>query len=164
MKFQKIILMRHGLATYSTTGYGDKIFSATILPESIPSIEKTAEYVKKIPTDYNVSSEFLRCRQTVQIVSAMTKKQFVFDKRINEFNEETFSNFKERLQNFLDELLQKNVKNILICTHGAVIAGLKQLVLTNNFQEEQLLDFPIPGVLTILENDQIQEINFNIKK
>ena len=158
---QTIYLMRHGLATHSTTGYGDTILTATILPEAIPVVKKIAEYLKDKPTNANFSSEFLRCKQTAKIVTDITNKQFEFDKRLNEFYDETFLQFKERLQNFIEDLEQKNVPHVLICTHGAVIAGLKHLLLRNTVLEENLLDFALPNVLTTIENGKIHEIDFS---
>lgn len=156
-----IYLLRHGLATHSTTGYGDQLITASILPESIPVIKKTAEYLLDKQTDLNYSSEFLRCRQTVEIISMITGKQFLFDKRLNEYNAESFEQFKIRLQSFLEDIKQKQVESLLICTHGAVIAGIKHLMINKKLNEENLLDFPIPGVLTVLNQGTIQEINFN---
>lgn len=160
MKLQTVYLLRHGLATHSTNGYGDQIVTAQILPESIPIIKKMAEFLKDKPTDVNISSEFLRCKQTARMITNITNKQFEFDKRLNEFYEETFTQFKERLQNFLQEVGNKKYSSILICTHGAVIAGLKHLLLKNNLEEENLSDFALPNVLTIIQLRQIKEISF----
>lgn len=162
MKAKTIYLMRHGLATHSTIGYGDQIVTAQILPEAIPVINKTAAFLKDKPTNANISSEFLRCRQTAEIVTNITNKQFTFDKRLNEFYDESFLQLKNRLQDFLKDLEKKNYANVLLCTHGAVIAGIKHLLLKNSLEEENLLDFALPGVLTIIQNGAIQEIDFSI--
>jgi hypothetical protein len=43
----------------------------------------------------------------------------------------------------------------LLSTHGAVIAGLTHLLTTNNFQDQDALDFLPPSSLRIIKNNQI---------
>ncbi len=155
-------LFRHGLATHSLDGYGDKIITAAILPEAILPIQRMGTYLCDIPSDFNVSSEFLRCRQTTQIVSDITKKQFLFDSRLNEYYNESFDEFSTRVKSFLQEIEQKNYQDILVCTHGAVIAALKRLILANHLEVSQLNDFPKTGMLLCIKNKNIEEIDFNL--
>lgn len=169
---KKFYLFRHG-ETFVTRGqklwyyptflpetafsYGTKIFSASILPEAKPVLTKLAEYLKNIPTDFNASSQFRRCRQTVQIVEKITDKEFVFDKRLNELVLEPPWRFRQRVRNFLNEVQSKDYEAVAICTHGAVLALIVTL-LTGS-----LSGFPKPGVLVIVEGKKISYINFNQK-
>lgn len=167
---KKFYLFRHG-DTFVTKGqrvwyypsflpetaftYGTKVFSASILDESKPTIQKLAEYLKHIPTDFNASSQFRRCRQTVQIVEKITHKEFVFDKRLNEFVFEAPWKFKHRIKNFLADLKANDYDSVAICTHGAVIA------LLINILTGKKAGFPKPGVLVKIENDEITYKDFN---
>lgn len=157
-------IVRHGLATHSTTGYGDNVYTATLLPEGILPIEHMAEYLQTIPTNIHVSSEIIRARQTATIISKKTGKIFVFDKRLNEYwpeSPEPFPAFHDRIKNFLDEIKIKKEKHILIVTHGAVIAALKNFILTGTFDASLLFDFPLCGNLLIVTNGNSEVINFN---
>ncbi|MDE2025847.1 MAG: histidine phosphatase family protein [Patescibacteria group bacterium] len=165
-------IFRHGLATHSTTGYGDAIVNAHILPEGKAAIERMAEYLKVIPTDYNVTSEFIRCKETADIITKYTGKTFVSDARLNEYsaeenyNHETFEAFRQRLLMFLLDMEQDQSKQtILVCTHGAAIAGLKHILTEGRFTTDVRFDFPLPGVLLIVKPDAtIEEMDFNVEK
>ncbi len=164
MENKTFYLVRHGLATHSTTGYGDKVYTAELLPEGIASIERLAAYLQTVPTDMNASSELIRCRQTAAIITKATAKTFVFDSRLNEYwpgSKEPFILFHDRIQNFLDELKTKKEKQILIVTHGAGIAAIKSFVLKKNFAISQLFDYPKTGALVIIKEGNIETIDFN---
>lgn len=137
-------IFRHGetFASKGGVGYGDKVFTAPILEEGIPTLERMGEYLKDKETDYNVSSVIERCKQTSGIISRITKKQFVFDKRLNEPFMESFENIKKRLSSLLGEIEEKNYKSILICTHGAIIGALLGFFTAQEFAEENLFSFP----------------------
>jgi broad specificity phosphatase PhoE len=135
--------------------YGSKVFSASILDEAKPTIQKLAEYLKEIPTQFNASSQFRRCRQTVEIVEKVSKKEFVFDKRLNEFVFETPWAFQHRVKNFLYSIEEKEYQSVTICTHGAVLA-LIATILTG-----QKVGFPKPGVLVIIKGGEISYKDFN---
>lgn len=154
-------IFRHGLSTKSLFGYGDKIVTAELLPEGRPPIEKMAKYLKKINTDFNVRSEFIRCQQTAEVVTKETNKQFLTDKRLNEYNEESFTELRSRAKKFLQDIEKSECKNILICTHGAVIAALKNLILKDKFTIFQLYDYPKTGVLIKIKDNKIEEFDFN---
>jgi len=156
-------IFRHGEthATWTKTPYGEAVVSAEIIVEGIPAIKNTANYLKQVPSSFNASSELLRCRQTVEIVSEATGKIFVFDRRLNELINESFDVFKNRVMDFLKEIEIKNYENILVCTHGAVIAALKHLITKKRVEASELSDFPEPGVLTLIKDKKVQEINFN---
>lgn len=162
---QTFYIFRHGetFATKAGTGYGIRVFTAPILEEGIPTLEKMGVYLKDIHSDYNVSSQVKRCRQTVAIIGKESKKEFVFDKRLNEYFIESFGHFRNRIKSFLLEMEEKQYETILICTHGAVIAGLISLLTGKNFQPYNLFTYPEPGVLTIIKDKTTQQINFNEK-
>lgn len=157
-------ITRHGLATHSTNGYGDKVYTATLLPEGIPPIERMAEYLQTIPTDLNASSEVIRCRQTAALISKKTGKEFVFDSRLNEYwpgSPEPFPTFRDRIKSFIDEIKTKKEKRILIVTHGSGIAALKYYILTGNFEKINLPDYIPCGTLLIINGKRPNLIDFN---
>lgn len=158
-------IFRHGetFATKAGTGYGFRVFSAPILPEAVAPIRKMGEYLKTIETDVHVSSAVLRCQQTAEIITKTSGKKFSFDKRLNEYFLETVGNLRKRLQSLLTELDKKNYQNIVICTHGACIAMLISILTARHEKPTafNLFRFPPPGVLTIINANTVQEINFN---
>jgi broad specificity phosphatase PhoE len=190
-RIRKYYIFRHG-ETFVTKGwkmgYGTKIFSADILEDSRPALEKIGRYLRKIPTDVNTSSKIKRCRQTVKIVSKNSKKDFVFDSRLNEFFFELPFFFRKRIKSFLNDLGDSD--SVLICTHAAVInelikiinpqafeslekktptevnAPLQVEVSRKDLQLQNKLTFTkylAPGVLLILMENSVREINFNTK-
>jgi len=161
MVSKTFLILRHGLATHNVDGYGEKILTATVLPEGIPPIKRMGAYLKTQKTDIHIVSEFIRCQKTAKIITGITGEKFTTDKRVNEFYEETFTNFKQRIIQFLDDIQTQKGETILICTHGAVIAGIKSILLTDSFTEDNLLDFPKTGVLTIIQNNLVRELDFN---
>jgi len=158
---KNLYLFRHSLATKSTRGYGKKILSADILPEGIASIKKLALFLKDITDTEFFSSKIKRCRQTTKIITKITHKKFQFDRRLNEYYHERFSDFKNRVKDFLESLVTSDHQNIVVCTHGMVIAGIKHFILENKFIWKNKLDYPQTGELVILENKTIRLINFN---
>ncbi|HLL61018.1 MAG TPA: phosphoglycerate mutase family protein [Candidatus Nitrosocosmicus sp.] len=160
----KIILIRHG-ETFSTInrqwyGYGFRIFSAPILEEGKPTIIRAAEFLKTIDTDYHLASPFRRCRETAEIISKVTGKQFIFDRRLGELFE-PFWLFKRRVLHIARDIENSSYNNILICTHGAVIASLTHYFMSGNINIKNLSDFPRPGVISIIENKKLTQLNFN---
>jgi broad specificity phosphatase PhoE len=156
-------IFRHGetFATKHIQDYGDLIETAEILDEGKPTIERMAEFLETVPTDYNVSSEFHRCRQTVGIVSEITGKQFVFDSRLNEFYKETFDEMKNRLKNFIDEMNASDYQTVLVCTHGALIAGLVSFLIRHDYNRDDMEKYPPPGILIKIDGDQLEQWNFS---
>lgn len=156
-------IFRHGetFATKGKTGYGVRVFSAPILPDCIPTLEKMGKYLKKIDSDYCVSSQILRCRQTTEIITSITEKDFVRDERLNEYFLETFKHFTKRVENFIHETEDKKYKRVFVCTHGAVIAVLRGFLVKKAIQPQDLFIYPDPGVLTIVNKTNLEEINFN---
>lgn len=157
-------LIRHGetFATKKYKGfYGWKVLSAEILPETIPMLERVGTYMKNIPTDANYSSTIKRCVQTSKILTSTSNKEFIYDKRLNEYFFETFGHFKKRVQKFLQELNESNTETVFICTHGAVIAAIEHLVTVQQFTVPMVFNYPPPGILTIIKGKEIEKINFN---
>lgn len=170
-------IFRHGetFATRDNVEYGKHVIDATILPEGIPVTKRLADYLKNIETDFNVRSEFLRVAQTAEIITNVTGKEFVTDERLNDTlvapkkflnvfpRTESRQNFIDRVSSFVSELQTKSYQTVLIGTHGGVIAALKHIITKGEFTYDQIMDFPNPGVLTVIK-DTIEEIDFNSPK
>ena len=154
-------LIRHGIATYSTHGYGKRKLTAPILPEAVPIISKLATSLKDIKNSLNISSEIIRCRETSALISTTTGKQFSYDKRLNEEYHETIGEIRTRIQDFLNDMKKRPETNIIICTHGAIIAGLKNLLINGKFVTKHLVDYPPTGTVLIIKDRTVQIENFN---
>ncbi|MBP9719180.1 MAG: histidine phosphatase family protein [Candidatus Levybacteria bacterium] len=158
-------IFRHGetFATKNGTGYGVRMLSAPILPEASPALTRLGAYLKNIPTDFNISSALKRCRQTVEIIGKESEKQFVFDKRLNDYFLESSGHFIKRLKSVLAEIEANDYQSIAICTHGACISTLISLLTAKKDMrvEYNFFKYPPPGVLTIIEGNNVQEVNFN---
>ncbi|QQS39235.1 histidine phosphatase family protein [Candidatus Woesebacteria bacterium] len=168
-------ILRHG-ETFSSkendAGYGDKQLTTEILPEAIPAIIRMANYLKVIHPDHAAASEILRVQETVAIATRITGVEFTSDPRLNEMLDERnlepeypysgyFEDKKNMVIDFINEMKTKKYKTVFVATHGIVIAALKHLVTTNSFTVEEVGDYPEPGVLTIINNTTIEEVNFN---
>ena len=154
-------IFRHALAIHGKNHYGDQILTAKILKSAIPSIEKMARYLTKIPSSLNFTSEIIRCVQTAAIVTRITGKEFITDIRLNEYYRESFAGLKERVNSWIKDMRGRKTTAVLICTHGAVVAGIKHLLIDGDFSEAQLLDYPNCGELLVIKND-FRIINFNV--
>lgn len=160
-------IVRHG-ETKESKSYKEynvqSIRNAPILDESKTTIVRIASFLKNVETDYNVSSPYFRCRQTVKIIEDITGKAFVFDERIGEYllavNEETHQELVSRLKDFLQDIKDSKFKNVMICTHGGVIAALKHLIIEGEFKHEQLRDYPESSIITVIKDHRIEELNF----
>lgn len=153
-------LFRHARATKSKVGYGEEILSAKILPEGIPPIKRMAEYIQRLPKSVNWSSELLRCAQTTNIITKITGRTFVTDARLNEHHNETFEAFRKRIASWLDGIMRLHPSVVLVCTHGAVIAGLKRLLLEGVFLESQSFDYPKCGQLLVVTRKRSAVLDF----
>jgi 8-oxo-dGTP diphosphatase len=156
-------IFRHGetFATKKKCWYGTKLYSAPILEEGKPSILRLADYLKKYESDYNVCSPFLRCQQTVAIVSEITGKKFESDKRLREFAFEFPWDFTKRILRFIKEMEESKYETIVICTHAAVLSVLIQYLTKGNINLLERVIAPLPGVLTIIKDKKLEEVNFN---
>ncbi len=169
MKTKTYYIFRHS-ETFVTQSkrwfrtYGFKVFSAHILPLGRPTTEKLAIYLKKIPSDLNICSEFLRCRETVEIVSKITGKKFEYDKRLNENVMEPAWIFRKRVRHLIKELESSNYENIIICTHSIVIVALIKLFSGEKFTfKDFFINSTPPGILNIVKNGKVKTIDFNNK-
>ncbi len=155
-------LVRHALATHSKYGYGRKKFTASILSEGMPAIQRLAVSLKDVHNSINVSSEIVRCKETSALISQITSKKFTFDKRLDENkNGETIGEIRKRVRDFLRDIYNLPQTNIIICTHGVIIAAIKNLLVYDKFVTKQLHDFPLTGELMIIEGKTVKTINFN---
>lgn len=164
---KRFYILRHGetFATKNNTGYGWRVFSASILEEGKPAIEKQGVYLKDIKFDYCVSSPVKRCRQTAAIIKSHINQEFVTDRRISEFWLETFGNFRKRIWDFIHELDNKGYETVLIITHGAGIAAITHMLERGTFNIPHMTDYPKPGIMTIIERgNAAQLIDFNLKQ
>lgn len=158
-----LYLFRHGETLFSKNGlpYGENERTAEILPEGVRPVEKLAHYFSGILTEANFSSEYLRCRQTVDIIEKIAAKKFVFDPRLNELSESNLEFFAERVKNFWQSLIDQHIGSAAICTHGGVMAVLKHLQISGSFLPTAITDYPKPGVLLIIRDKVCEEIDFN---
>lgn len=154
-------IFRHGLATHSKTGYGDRIYDAEVLPEGIPPVERLARYMTTLPYDHGLRSEFLRCQQTAAIVTTTTGRAFTADARLNEAVKEPFHEVRERVQGFVDDLEAASYQHIWICTHGIIIAGLKNWLTVGNFAPKHENDYIQPGELLRITPDGFEIVKFD---
>ncbi len=162
---QKIYIFRHGvtIATKENKFYGWKILHARIFEaESRPFLERMAHYLQDIPTDYNTCSPLIRCVETAKIVSDITNKLFSIDWRLREYLIETTGMFRGRVQSLINDLNQSPHQTVMICTHGAVIAALKNLLITGQYVRNNIIDYPPPGILWIIDTStkQLETIDF----
>lgn len=156
-------IFRHG-ETFSTRDkvpYGDKQYEAEVLPEGIEPIKRLANYLAYTKTDYHITSELIRCLQTSQIVTQITGKKFEQNPLLNEYLEDAFDEFKERMKTLVASLEEEHGRTYLICTHGAVISALKHLIIYGEYEEQNLMDFPVPGTLMIINNTGSEIVDFN---
>ncbi len=154
-------IFRHGLATLNPAGYGDTILSASVLPEGYPAVVQVAQHLKTQPCDIAFRSEVRRCQQTAAKVTEITGRGFVPDHRLNEYYMESFDDFTERVQGFWKWLSAQNYQTVWICTHGAVIACLKNTIVQGFFDEENLMNFPPTGMVWTISGKTVTAQDFN---
>lgn len=148
----KLYLFRHGETWQSKTHvpYGVNERTAEILPETSQVVLKIASELEKNKPEACFVSEFLRCRQTAEIIEKKTSLKFVPTPLLNEYVEGEFEDLKKRGQDFLAMCVDKKFTSVAVCTHGAVVSCLKHLFLTRSFEIDDLFDYPKAGVLLSL--------------
>ncbi|CAN5205174.1 hypothetical protein BH11PAT1_BH11PAT1_4770 [soil metagenome] len=156
-------IFRHGLtlAVKRKRWYWHTLYSAQIIDEGKPSLERLAAHLKDIQADYYVCSPFIRCRQTSAIVTNATGKEFSTDKRLGEYVFELPWRFKKRILSFITEMEASEYKTIVICTHSIGVEMLIQYVTNGRLRFFHRLTAPLTGVLTIIKDGKITEKNFN---
>jgi broad specificity phosphatase PhoE len=163
-------IFRHG-ATYATKAgidYTRENPDPPILDEGVVAIKKAAKYLKNMNTGLNLTSKYLRCRMTADIISDITGKKFDTELLLNEallvgieFKNETLEEFLDRMRRLHLKLISTAANNILLITHGAVIGCLKHLLVKGKVEEQNIYDYPEPGILTVIKGGSVKEINFN---
>lgn len=155
-------LVRHALATHSRHGYGKRRFTAPILLVGIPAIQKLASLLKNVEESVNISSEIIRCRETSAIITQVSGKKFLFDSRLNEGGyTETVKEIEKRVKSFINDIVLLPQRNIIICTHGKIIAAIKHLVLDGAYLAKDTYDYSQTGELMIIKGKAMRTINFN---
>lgn len=134
-----------------------------ILPKSKPALKKIGNYLKDKQIDAFYTSPYLRCKMSSKIVEEETGKKFIVNEKIRELRSDIkgFVGFRNRVKDFINEVDNENYKAVAICTHGAVMAALKYLLVKGKFYYFQGIDFPAPGNLMIIEDKKVKIINFN---
>jgi broad specificity phosphatase PhoE len=151
-------IFRHGLATKSKMGYGDRIITAEVLPEGIPPVQRMGTYMKTLPYSVGWRSEFLRCQQTAAIVTEATGNPFTPDPRLNEQVTEPFEVVRDRVRAFVQDGRESGQPHLWVCTHGIVIAALRHLITRGDFSRRDELDYTQPGQLLIIRPDLTHEV------
>ncbi len=162
-------IFRHGKTEFSgkdpwhDRSYGEKTETAEILPEGIPALERLGKYLKDIPTEFNVSSPYVRCRETVAIVGEFAEKKFIFDPHLHDIDHrvESVQDTANRIETFYSELITHNYSSVAVCTHGYPIAMLKSLALTGKVNLLKITDYPTTGVLLSIEDGVVSYKDFN---
>lgn len=158
-------IFRHGQTFESKHKilYGENVEKAEILLEGIPTVKKIGEFIKEKNVDAFFASPYLRCRQTVSIISEIIGKEFQFDDKLGEFRRERegIPDFINRVKNFLELKIDSSIKSIAICTHGYVVSALRELIINGHVQEERLNDYPETGVIVKIENKIATIMDFN---
>ena len=151
---QTFYFFRHGLATLSTSGYGDQIVTAQLLPEAFPAVTRLGNFLKTQPYDAGFRSEFMRCKQTASKITEITGKGFVPDPHLNEFHLESFDEFTHRVEVWINWIQKQNFPAIWICTHGAVIAAAKNILVKGFYEPQDELDYPYTGELWMISTGE----------
>lgn len=161
-------IFRHAIARLPRQHYDSEVLSAPILPQGIYSAEKIGKFLQKRHADFYVTSEVLRCRQTAEIVSNVIGKKFSLDKNLNEFHpynpwlNESFTHFRRRIETFLHRMEKSKYKSVVICSHSSVIVAIIRYLKGESFNKPDLVtNYPLPGVLLIIDSGKVEEINFN---
>ncbi|MCX7928717.1 MAG: histidine phosphatase family protein [Patescibacteria group bacterium] len=163
----KIYIFRHGQtieSKYNLAYSRERKLTAEILPETIPVIEKLGKFLSQVKTDANFTSPVKRCLQTVEIIKKVSGKEFEVDENIKEWMdpEESFESLVQRVSRFYEKISSSNYNSVALCSHGAILAGIKSFFENQNFPIQNLHDYPSPGVLIVLDSKtkNIEQINF----
>jgi broad specificity phosphatase PhoE len=171
----KYMLMRHGETKYQAEGKDYYLYSReeqmdlSITEDAKKVIENRATELKEKNIDVIYCSDYLRTRQTAEIVSRVINAEVVLDKRLRDINFGIFSGgnsrdfseyFSSRIKRFserplegeswgdvrkrlieaLNEIEEKNKdKTILIVTHGDPFWLLIGII--KNLTDEELLNY-----------------------
>ncbi len=156
-------IFRHGETYYSKNviPYGENELTAEILPEAKITTQKLAIQLQKFQIEKAFRSEFLRCRQTVEIIETNSSLKFEAEPLLNEFTESSFDVFEERMETVIQKLESLAETHIALCTHGANVAGFKKLLTGHEFTSHDLMYYPKTGVILVISEGVISEIDCN---
>ncbi len=146
-------IFRHGLAAHGRY-QGEEKLTADVLPEGKPAVIEMAEYLAQFEFDYFVSSPIPRTLTTAEIVSQKIGLDFEVDERIKDIYLESMAELRARVYEFWQELAASSRQQLLISTHGVIIAALRHFIIDGNFSDEQAYDFPDVASLLIIEDGQ----------
>lgn len=93
----------------------------------------------------------MRSRQTAEIIERVSRKRFTFNSLLGEYVPNEFADFKRRLTSFIDFVEEKKFK----CG-----AGLKHLLVSGDFEDGNILDYPPTFTLSIVRGRVVEELNF----
>lgn len=106
----------------------------------------------------------MRCIQTANIVSVITKEEFDYDSSLNSIYFETPWRFSKRIGDFVAAIEDSKHQQIAVCTHGLVIAFLlHHLTGKRASLKDMLLQIP-PGNVLVVKNGKVRKISFKDKK
>jgi len=156
-------LFRHGQTYYSKNEipYGTNEHTADILDEARPPIEQIGQFLSTVPIDTAFRSELRRCEQTAHIIESTVQFRFTPTPLCNEFMEDSFEAFYKRMQTLTEMLEKASGDGIAVCTHGAVIAALKKMLLGQEFGAHDLMYYPKTGVVVKVSEGKLLELDFN---
>ncbi len=150
-------LFRHGLARLPGQDYGDEIFSAELVPEGIPPIERMGKFLAHEMIEACFTSPFRRCLQTAEILKQAGVREFKTEERLKEYGpdqehnlHENFDQFMIRMHDVANFIRGLEAAKIALCTHGSVVACLARLLADREFTLDNLHEFPNPGEIKIL--------------
>mgnify|MGYP003731620935 CR=1 FL=1 len=153
----KVYFMRHGESEYNIIKRinFDPKKKVHLTIKGKDQVEKTARELRNMRFDAIYSSQFLRARESAEIMAKNGKIKIKVDKRLNEmryglegesaekyyearktaakFSEfkiggfESFLDVKERVYDFLMELRKKKYARVLVVTHEAVVQAARAL-------------------------------------
>ncbi|MEM7032660.1 MAG: histidine phosphatase family protein, partial [Chloroflexota bacterium] len=93
------------------------------------------------------------------IVAEARNTPFVSDARLNEYHDETFDEMKARVKDFLDSLQEQPYQQVMICSHGMIIAALTNFITKGSFELANQNDYPPPGELFIIRDKKVDKIS-----
>jgi broad specificity phosphatase PhoE len=174
----KIYLLRHGQSEYNTSNLinTDPKIKVPLTKLGVKQAEKAGEKLKKIKFDAIYVSDFLRAKQTAEIVNKYRGLKLNVDLRLNEVDlgfegktdkeflkaagndyfhfrgtgTENWQDLKVRVQKFLDDLKRKNLESVLVVSHQWVAMVANQIV--NGLTDKEAYDVQLKNCgLIVLE-------------
>jgi broad specificity phosphatase PhoE len=141
----RLYLLRHGESEYNVKDLintNPKI-DVSLTKKGVKQAEKAAKKLKKIKFDVILVSEFLRAKQTAEIVNRSLNVRFEVEPMLNEINlgyegrpdkdflkaagnnllhfrgdgTESWQELKKRVGEFLTEIKKKDFENVLVVSH-----------------------------------------------